>query len=103
VDEHITKVTHKTFNADNANLLAQTGAVPDKWAEDRNASTEHAGGVLGLEAVRGGEDELLMGDDAGGVAALGASAIGVLASLESGGQGVSTKAIMKEMHMKLCT
>jgi hypothetical protein len=76
------KGTYKTTDTDHADLLTRTSTVPDERAEDSEASTEHASGVLRLETIRNGEDELLVGDDAGGVAALGAGAVGVLAGLQ---------------------
>jgi hypothetical protein len=75
--------THKTANTDHADLLAWSGTVPNERTEDGETSTEHASGVLRLEAIRNREDELLVSDDAGGVATLCAGAVGVLAGLQA--------------------
>jgi hypothetical protein len=68
--------THKTTDINDPGLLTRAGPVPNERVEDSEASSEHTSGVLGLETVWDGEDELLQRDDAGGVATLGASAAG---------------------------
>jgi hypothetical protein len=74
-------LTHKTTDTDSADMLTGTGTVPNERGKDGETCTEHAGDGLGLEPIRNGEDELLMGHDAGGVAALGTDSIGLLAHL----------------------
>jgi hypothetical protein len=73
------KDTHKSFSANHPDLLARAGAVPDEGDKDGDAEREHAGYVLGLEAVRDGEDQLLVSDDAGGVPVLVVGALRALA------------------------
>jgi hypothetical protein len=67
----------------------RAGTVPDEGDEDGDAGIEHAGYVLGLEAVRDGEDGLLVNDDAGGVPALGAGALRALFGLRTNRRMVS--------------
>jgi hypothetical protein len=85
-------------------LLARASAVPDEGDEDGDAGMEHAGCVLGPEAVRDRVDQLLVGDDAGGVLALGAGAVGVLAGLRTDENIVSaSRHEDREMCMRIHT
>jgi hypothetical protein len=83
------KDTHQSFNTNHPDLLARAGAVADEGDEDDDAGIEYAGYVLGLEAVRDGEDQLLVGDDTDGVPVLGADAVGVLVGLRTNKRMVS--------------
>jgi hypothetical protein len=67
--------THKTTNTDSPDILAQAGAIRDERTEDGKASTEHTDFLLGIQAVRDGEDELVVRDDAGGVGILDVSGV----------------------------
>jgi hypothetical protein len=82
--------THPSSNNSHPDLLAWASTVLDEGDEDGDAGIEHAGYVLGLEAVRDGEDELLVSDDAGGVPVLGAGAVRALAGLRKNRRIVST-------------
>jgi hypothetical protein len=81
--------THQSFNTNHPDLPAQADAVRDQRDQDGDTGIEHAGYVFGLEAVRDGEDQLLVSDDAGGVPALGADAVGVLVGLQTNRRIVS--------------
>jgi hypothetical protein len=56
------KDTYKT-----SNHLAWAGAIPDERAEDGEAGTKHACSTLEVQVVWDEKNELLVGDDAGGV------------------------------------
>jgi hypothetical protein len=77
------KHTHKTSNSICPDLLTWTGSVVDEGDEDGDAGIEHAGCVLGLEAVQDRVDRLLVGDDTSTVAALSAGVVQVLAGLRT--------------------
>jgi hypothetical protein len=83
------KDTHKSSRTNHPDLLARAGAVPDDRDEDGDAGIEHAGCVPGLEAVRDGEDQLLVSDGAGEVPVLGAGALRVLGCLRTNRRIVS--------------
>jgi hypothetical protein len=83
------KDTYKISNTSHLHLLARAGAVPDEGDQDGDAGIEHAGCLLVHEAVRNREDQLLVGDDAGGVPVLGAGAIRALAGLRTNRRIVS--------------
>jgi hypothetical protein len=81
--------THHSSNTKNPDLLARTGAFPDKGDEDGDARIEHAGCLLVHEAVSNGEDQLFVSDGAGGVSVLDAGALRTLFGLPTNRRIVS--------------
>jgi hypothetical protein len=70
------KLTAKTSDTDDTDSLSWSSSSSDQGGEDGQTGAEHGSGILRLECLGDGEDELLVGSDSGGVASLGDDTVG---------------------------